>query len=194
MKMLAGIALTGFLIAGHASAGTVYLPALCGLFVAAGSGTFACPTYASLGGTAPVAAEFLVEDSNYAIGANTSASLVTNFSYSGGPAQFTTDTVTSTGTPGTSGIPSSLNLGSFEPPNAITGAYAGFYDNVNSPFGTVTVNYTTTITNASGLAGYVQVVYAYNTPATTPEPVSLVLCGTGLLALALFAQRRLARR
>ena len=78
--------------------------------------------------------------------------------------------------------------------NAITGAYAGFYDNVNSPFGTVTVNYTTTITDASGLAGYVEVVYAYNTTATTPEPVSLMLCGTGLLALALFAQRRLARR
>jgi hypothetical protein len=194
MKTLAGIALTGFLIAGHASAGTIYLQGLCGLFTASGSGAFVCPTYASLGGTVPVAAEFLVEDSNYAIGANTSASLVTNFSYSGGPAQFTTDTVTSTGTPGTSGTPSSLNLGSIQPPNATTGAFAGFYDNVNSPFGTVSVAYTTTISNASGLAGSVQVVYAYNTPTTTPEPVSLMLCGTGLLALALFAHRRLARR
>jgi hypothetical protein len=191
MKILAVIALAGCFAVGHASA-EPYFSGTCGLIGAAGSGSFVCPTYASLGGTLPVTAEFLVEDSNYALGVGGPGSLVTNFSYTGGPAQFSSDTVTSTGAAGFGGTPVSSNLGSLEPPNATTGAFAGFYDNENSPFGTVTVNYTTTANAAAqGISGYVQVVYS---DATTPEPASLVLCGIGLLAFALFLRRRFARQ
>jgi len=197
MKFFAGLALAGLMVVGHASAATFYVSGLCGFINAAGSGSFVCPTYASLGGTTALASEFLVEDSNYALGVGGAGSLITNFAYTGGPASTTSDTVTSTGAAGFGGTPTSASLGALNPPNAGTGALAGFYDTVNSPFGTVTVNYTTTANAfAQGISGYVQVVYDYNVVQTTgtPEPVSMLLFGTGLLGLSMIGRRAFNRK
>jgi hypothetical protein len=195
MKILAGLALAGLFLVGNASAGTFYVSGFCGVISSAGTGTFTCPTYASLGGTVTLASEFLVEDSNYALGIGGAGSLVTNFTYTGGPAQFTSDTVTSTGAAGFGGTPTSANLGALNAPNATTGATAGFYDNVASPFGTVTVNYTTTANSAAtGISAYVQVVYDYNVTTASPEPVSMLLFGCGLLALSVLGRKKFARK
>jgi hypothetical protein len=196
MKILAGLAVAAFMVAAQASAATFYVNGVCGIISAAGNGSFVCPTYASLGGTAPVASEFLVEDSNYALGIGGAGSLITNFTYTGGPAQFASDTVTSTGAAGFGGTPTSANLGALHAPDSTTGALAGFYDNVSSPFGTVTVNYTTTANAfAQGISAYVQVVYDYNVGTSgVPEPVSLVLFGGGLLALSIIGRKNFARK
>ncbi len=194
MKVLAGLALVGLFLVGNASASTVYISGFCGIISAAGSGSFSCPSYASLGGTLPVAGELLVEDSNYALGVGGAGSLITTFTYTGGPAAFVSDTVTSTGAAGFGGTPTSANLGSLHAPNATTGATAGFYDNVASPFGTVTVNYTTTANAAAqGISAYVQVVYDYNVASATPEPVSISLFGGGLLVLSVLVRKKFAR-
>jgi len=196
MKIFAGLAIAGLMLVGQASAATFYVSGVCGLISAAGSGTFTCPTYASLGGALSVASEFLVEDSNYALGVGGAGSLITNFSFTGGPAQFTSDTVTSTGAAGFGGTPTSALLGTLNPPNATTGALAGFYDNVSSPYSTVTVNYTTTANAAAqGISAYVQVVYDYNvTSGGTPEPMSMLLFGSGLVALSVIGRKRFARK
>ena len=148
-----------------------------------------------MGGTAPIAGEFLVEDSNYALAVGGAGDLTTTFSYTGGPASVLSDTVTSTGVAGFGGTPTSASLGALNAPNATTGALAGFYDDVSSPFGTVTVDFDTTANAAAqGISAYVQVVYDYNVVQTTPEPSSMLLFGSVLLGLSMIGRRAFNRK
>ncbi len=202
MKILAGLAFAAFMIAGNAFGGVAYVVGTCGTFSNPApnsplTGTWVCPTAASLGisGSLTVASEFVSYDSDYSNGLNSSVTTVTKWAFSGAGLAFAADTTTSTGS-GSSGPAVSsdgLTLNPFQvlPPVLL----AGFYNNASS-FGTVTVNWTNSATVGSAIqaTGYAQIVYDYNTPNTSPEPVSMLLFGTGLLTLSLVGRKKFARK
>jgi hypothetical protein len=204
MKVLAGLAIAAFMIVGNVSAaGVQYVVGTCGTFSNPApnsplSGTWVCPTAASLGitGSLTLASEFVSYNSDYSNGLAASVTTITNWAFSGAGLAFATDTTTSTGSGNSSPAVSSdgLALKAFAvlPPVLLP----GFYNNASS-FGTVTVNWTNQATVGSAIqaTGYAQVVYDYNTAvAGTPEPVSMLLFGTGLLAVSLIGRKKFARK
>jgi len=211
MKILAGLALAAFMMVGSASATTYYVVGTCGSFTNNGSslsGTWTCPTAASLGitGGLTVASEFVNYESDWSSALTNNVNYSTQFAFTGATLAFANDTVTSTcaasgcsngsaGPVSTDGL--SLNALTNNPNGWQTGGtvLAGFYDAVSS-FGTITVNWTNTANSGSALAatGYAQVVYDYNVTSSTPEPVSMFLLGGGLLGVSLLGRRKFARK
>jgi hypothetical protein len=202
MKVLAALAFAALMTVGSASATTYYVVGTCGSFNnpapnSPTTGSWTCPTAASLGitGALTVASEFINYNSDYSSGLAGAVTTVTNFSFSGATLAFSTDTLTSTGgsnsNPATSTDGLTINQLQSLPPIVL----AGFYD-VASTFGTVTVNYTNQATQGSALqaTGYAQVVYDYNVTSGTPEPVSMLLFGSGLLAVSIVGRRKFARK
>jgi hypothetical protein len=202
MKVLAALAFAALMTVGSASATTYYVVGTCGSFNnpapnSPTTGSWTCPTAASLGitGALTVASEFINYNSDYSSGLAGIVTAVTNFSFSGATLAFSTDTLTSTGgsnsNPATSTDGLTINQLQSLPPIVL----AGFYD-VASTFGTVTVNYTNQATQGSALqaTGYAQVVYDYNVTSGTPEPVSMLLFGSGLLAVSIVGRRKFARK
>jgi hypothetical protein len=204
MRIFAGLAFAAFMMVANVSAATMYVVGTCGTFSNPApnsplSGTWVCPTAASLGitGSITLASEFVSYDSDYSNGLNASVTTVTKWSFTGAGLAFATDTTTSTGGGNSSPAISSdgLTLNPFVslPPVLLP----GFYNNVGIPFGTVTVNWTNQATVGSAIqaTGYAQIVYDYNTVvAGTPEPVSMLLLGSGLLAVSLIGRKKLARK
>jgi hypothetical protein len=192
---LTGLFLAGILAAG-ASASTIYVAGLCGFFDnpgTGGSGSFTCPTAASLGVT-DVAAEFIVYTSDYSNGMNSSVSVETDWTISGVTAQFSTDTTTATGAFNSTLITSSdgNTLNPLITLPTSTMVLAGFYDNVFG-FGTPTISYVNKTDTGSDLAqtGYAEVVYAMNIVASpVPEPGLIPVAGAGLLALVLYRRKK----
>ena len=204
MKVFAGLAFAALMIAGQASAATFFVVGTCGTFSnpapnTATSGTWTCPSFASLdiGRSDTVASETLVYNSDYSNGLNSSVTTVTNWTFGGVTLAFTADTTTSTGgsnsTPAVSTDGLTLNPLTNLPPIVL----AGFYNTV-SGFGTPTVNWTNQATTGSALqaTGYAQVIYDYNITQTTgtPEPVSMLLLGSGLLAVSMIGRKAFARK
>jgi hypothetical protein len=208
MKVLAALAFAAFMMVGSASATTYYVVGTCGTFSnaapnAALSGSWTCPSAASLGitGGLTVASEFVNYSADYSNGLANNVTTVTNYSFSGAGLAFSTDTLTSTGGSNSNGAVSTdgltSNILTTTPNGWVSGGVvlAGFYDNA-STFGTVTVNYTNQATVGSALqaTGYAQIIYDYNVTSSTPEPVSMMLFGSGLLALSIVGRRKFARK
>ena len=204
MKILTGLAFAALMFLGNASAATFYVVGTCGSFSNPApnsplTGSWVCPTAASLGitGSLTVASEFLNYDSDYSNGLNSSVTTVTRWTFSGATLAFTADTTTSSGGSNSNPAVSTDGL-TLNPLTTALGpvVLAGFYDTV-SGFGTPTVNWTNQATTGSALqaTGYAQVVYDYNVITTTgtPEPVSMLLLGAGLLAVS-FAGRKAVKR
>lgn len=203
MKILAGVALAALMTMGSASAATFFVAGICGSFSnpspnSPSTGTFVCPSAASLGvtGSLSVASEFLVYNSDFSNGLTGTVQTVTNWSFSGATFTFAADTTTSTGgsnsTPAVSTDGLTLNPLTNFPPIVI----AGFYNTITG-FGTPTVNWTNqaTVGQAVQATGLAQIVYDYNVQSTgVPEPVSMVLFGGGLLALSIIGRKRFARK
>ena len=86
MKILAGLALTGLIMVANASAGSIYTVATCGAFSNPApnypqSGTWVCPTAASLGVINPVA-EYIVYNSDYSNGEAGTVVATTSWTFS----------------------------------------------------------------------------------------------------------------
>jgi hypothetical protein len=200
------------MIASSASAATVYVVGQCVTSTSVFgfnnpapnptiSGTFFCPTAASLGlGSTTITTEFLVYNSDFSNGLSPAIVETTNYTISGGATTFavTSDTLTSTGNANigsTSAVCSSgLTYNNFTniPPIILSGCY----DNATGGTlgGAVTVGYTNAFPTGNALqgTGYAEIVYDYSTG--TPEPVSMILLGSGLLAVSLIGRKKFARK
>jgi hypothetical protein len=212
MKILAGLALAAFMMVGDASAAVYYVASVCGSFSSGAngsnpvvSGTWVCPSAATLGvtGSLSVASEFLAYSSDYSNGEVTPVTDQTTYTFTGATLTFAADTVTSTGGSISNGPVSTdgltYNSNNTNTPNGWQPGptvLAGFYDTVTG-FGTVTVGYTN---NATGTTladtGYAEIVYDYNFTVSsgTPEPMSMILFGGGLLAISLVGRKKFARK
>jgi hypothetical protein len=142
---LAASFLTTVLIA-SASASTIFEVGFCRSFSNPSpnnplSGTFVCPSAASLGITTPLVGEFINYESDYSNGMASTVTTETDWAFSGGTAAFATDTTTSTGgsvsNPAESSDGHPLNPLINLPPILL----AGFHNNV-TVFGTPTAGFT----------------------------------------------------
>jgi len=220
MKIFAGLALAGVMVVGQASAAT-FVAGNCyqtgnvfgfnnGAPQSSLSGSLVCPSAASLGitGSLVVASEFINYYSDYSNGEATTVSISTQWSFSGAGLQLLTDTTTVTGGSNSTPATSASNGGGVQVINPAIPVdnkqnvsdpgilLQGFYDNVTGAFGAVTVNFTNFANSGSAVqaTGYAQVVYDYNNTSATPEPVSMVLFGAGLLGVSLIGRKKFARK
>jgi len=209
-KLLMGVGLATVLLASNAFGVTlIQVVGNCGKFNngsdtnAAVTGSFTCPTAAALGITGTITGEFVVYDSDFSNPDTLTETAVTNWAFTASPLSgiaFGADTTTSTeGTgagSGTSTTATSSMGNAFQA--AVLDSFgnlikAGFDNTVSTPFGTVTANYTnqSTVGTAVGLTGYLQVVYqGSNLVVGTPEPISMVLFGSGLIAISVLRRRK----
>lgn len=212
MKIFAGLAVAACLMVSSASAATFYAVGLCetagGVFGFNNpnpnsppiSGSWTCPTAASLGITQLVTSEFVVYDGDYSSGLNTPVTEITNFSLAalgGASFAFGTDTITTTGTASSASI--TCISGTFnQSTNLPPGLLAGCYDNATSGTlgGGATVLYTNTFTAGTALqgTGYAEIAYDYSVTTGSPEPVSMLLLGGGLLSLSIIGRKKFSRK
>jgi hypothetical protein len=162
-----------------------------------GSGTFVCPTLSSIdnGGT-PIAEE-IIYNQDYSNGLANPTTTQTIFGFSAGAAN-ASDTLTSTGgsssNPATSGDGAAFVALSVGPP----AEPAGFVDLYTTISNAITVTYTNSYVAGSSLAttGFAQLVFSYN-PAvqgSAPEPGSMMLLGSGLVAAGILGRKKLVRK
>lgn len=161
------------------------------------AGNLTCPTFGSLDGGGTVTGATLIYLADYSNGLTSSVTEVTQFTFSGGTLTNTSDTVTTTGTSSSNSYTSADGV-TYEPFGFLTAtSQSGFYDAISSTSnGTqIVAAYTNTITTGSVVAGtgYTELVLTY-TPNSTPEPGSLMLLGSGLLAAGLIGRKKLINR
>jgi hypothetical protein len=221
MKIFAGIVIAAGMMVTQASAVTlVYATADCTLNSPLSgiifhnplpngtvTGSFTCPSASTIPSLAGqnIISEFLVYEGDYSSGRAAQVTEVTNFTFSGftgATLSFNSDTVTTTGTSSSNSVvcPAGgtfhqLDFTDFLPATV----QAGCYNNVSGTLGTSgTVNFTNQFTAGSAAdgTGYVQIVYDYNvtTSSSTPEPVSMVLFGVGLLGVSIVGRKKFARK
>ncbi len=207
------------MVAGSASAATVTVVFTCGTISdpinfgtnppsnPGASGTFSCQGTSGLGAFSSISGAVLY-DSDYSNGAATPVNETATFAITlpgGWTAVTTSDTVTTTGGGNSTGpvssnatINATFNNNSTLVSNGIvlpgfTDALTGITAGVNS----FNVAFSQTFNSGSALQGTgdVQVEYTYTTVSTgTPEPVSMLLFGTGLLAVSLAGRKKFSRK
>jgi hypothetical protein len=192
----APLALGICMLAGQASASFLEATGTCGSTTAAGSGTWTCPTWTTLGLTGDTfVGEFVVYNNDYSNGLTSTVTTQTVFTFTGGTMAYSADTLTSTGannsSPAVSGAgnPNGFFALSVGPPVILAG-----YDNLVTAGGpsAISVGYNTSTVTGATLAdtSYAQIVYEYNVPVTgTPEPATLFLMGSALVGVGMLRKR-----
>jgi len=204
-KLLTGMGLATVLLAGNAFGALIEVVGSCGPTFINSPGTtqiqnsFSCPSAAALGINGTVTGEFIVYESGFSSAQGSAETDVTNWAFTGGTLGFATDTTTNTETsPGSGTSAQAVSTAGntfvgFQVDSFGNPIQPGFENTVTSPFSAITVNYTnqSTVGSSAVLTGYAEVVYSgSNLTLTTPEPVSMVLFGSGLVAVALVRRRK----
>ncbi len=185
-----------FAFIGSAAASPIYGVGFCGSFDNPApnpslSGTFACPSAASLGIT-DVTSEFVVYNSDYSSGLAPSVMIETDWTFGGATFFYPTDTTTSSGTStsnpavGGSGVDNPL----IDLPPVVL---AGLYDNA-TVLGTPIVGFLNQAVTGTALeaTGYAEVVYfgTGGTDSPVPEPGLISLVGGALLGVCLYRRKK----
>jgi hypothetical protein len=195
-----GLAAAALMLTVSASAATV-VSVTCGSFSFAGtggSGSWVCPTLSSLDNGGTVTSEEIIYGSDYSNGLSNTMQVQTVFTFSGSTPTNAADTLTSTGGTNSSQATSAdlaafqaLNLG--PPPTP-----AGYIDIYSAFANAITVGFNNTYVSGGslGTTGFAQLVFTYNPAVQTsaPEPGSMMLLGSGLLAAGLIGRKKFARK
>jgi len=162
-----------------------------------GSGTLTCPTFGTIDGGGTVTGATMIFLSDYSNGLSSTVTEVTNFTFSGGSLTITSDNVTTTGTSSSSSYSDTAGATLVAFGAETSTSLAGFLDGINSTSNStqIVAAYTNTITSGSVVAGtgYTELILTY-TPNSTPEPGSMMLLGSGLLAAGLIGRKKLVNR
>lgn len=211
MKVFSAAAVCSLVIAASASAGSINVLIPCvgtnptgfgytnlvGSFTQ--SGTLACP--GDSGGIGPsytglTVSVLLNTDLTGAV-LGTESSVSTSFSNSS-IAGFVADTLT---TDSVSGQVASPYLTVYTTSGGETYWYDPTPAGVADPVADFTVNYTAyangangTMGSVTGMSGAIYVDYSYSPVSFSPEPVSMILFGSGLLAASLIGRKKYARK
>ncbi len=185
---------TGYaIVVYNPSGGGASVVGLCTLFFVPGntttsSGSGTCPSAAALG-VGPVASEYVIYDSGYSsglsLGNNTSQTV---FTITGTGVAHPTDTVTASNGAGSPATTNSLGLplnGVLFPGVAVLPGFVELMSNLNTP--TITFSNSFPANSVLASTGYAEVVYSNDAVVVSPEPVSMALFGSGLLALCVAA-------
>jgi len=213
MKLIAGLGLAALMVVGNASATTIVQVALpTGSYNAnttgnTGSGTF---TFSSenFGILSTITSVQLVYETDYATIVNSNGlTIVSTFTPNG--ANMSTDTLTTTYVnQSTENYVSTIGTPTFtfqQQSSDSNGAAisAGFGQTIavsgqGGIYGAFSVNWASTVTGGAAGSGttLAEIVYTYSTSSAggTPEPVSMVLFGSGLLAVSLIGRKKFFAR
>jgi hypothetical protein len=219
MKFLAGLGLTALMVVGNASATTigVFGTATAGNLnesynaqvtgnSSSGTITFAAQNFGVL---TTITGVTLIYETDYSSPDNTSGGLQITSTFVPNGAGMVSDTLTTTfltqSTESyTNATPPGLtfvNQGTDSNGSTIIGGFnqavtAGVP--VAAQYGSFTVNWTSTVTEGTAQSASVnaEIVYTYSTSSAggTPEPVSMILFGSGLLAVSLIGRKKFFAR
>jgi hypothetical protein len=166
--------------------------AFCGQFSnpQGGSFTWTCPT-AAQANLPGATSEYLVYESDYALGTTSSVTAVATWTFTGPGLTYTSDTTTTTGGSFSISQVSSNHL-TFNPLTDLPPVeLAGFYDPASS-IGTITVTVSDSFTQGGAVnaTGYAEIVYDQSSAPAVPEPTSVGLFATVVAASALLMKRK----
>jgi hypothetical protein len=221
MKVLAGLALAALAFVGSASANTYTVVVPCGSFtnnnppgfVTSGStlsGTLSpnpCGgiNVSGVAGISSISGFLLLDNDMSSVQTNNDSTqtvyTITGSTVAISPVTLNTSTpdgITTTYTCGGAGVyagPYLLN-GALIPAGCNTNGDALTGLSISAANPGLTIAYANSVISGTMVAatGYADIVYTYTTVSGTPEPVSMLLFGSGLLAVSLIGRKKLSRK
>lgn len=194
---------------GSASAATYSENCMSSIGAPPQAATISCAAV-SLGSLSSISG-YLLYSSDYTSGFNAPVTEVSTYTFAGAGETFAGgagDTITTTGLffstqEASSAFGCTNGQACWDGQNLGLGLGPGFHDNILTGLSltgnevTIGGTYGSSITGgaAQGVSGLVTVVYTYTATTTgTPEPISMLLFGSGLLAVSLLGRKKFARK
>jgi hypothetical protein len=207
MKIFAGLAVAACMVVGSASAATFSENCMSSIGPPPQAATISCAAV-SLGALSSITG-YLLYSSDYTSGFNAPVTEVSTYSFTGTDTlAVSADTVTTTGQfnstqQASAALGCTSGQACWDPQNNTLGLPPGFHDTITGGLSltgneaTIGGSYSSVITGgaAQGVSGLITEVFTYTVQTTgSPEPVSMVLFGSGLLAFSLIGRKKFARK